>query len=144
MSGGELQPLRRGAVAVVVRDARLLVVRRSRHVAAPGMYCFPGGGIEPGESEAEAVRREMREELNVAVRPVRRLWQSVTSWRVDLAWWLAELDAQAVLSPDANEVESAHWLSVDEILALDDLLESNRHFFAAMREGTFRVEGLEP
>jgi hypothetical protein len=36
-------PGRRGAVAVVVRDGRMLVIRRARSVVAPLVYCFPGG-----------------------------------------------------------------------------------------------------
>jgi len=39
---------RRGVVAVVMRGEQFLVIRRSQHVRAPGMYCFPGGTIEAG------------------------------------------------------------------------------------------------
>ena len=45
---------RRGAVAVVMRKDRFLVIRRSAVVRAPGAFCFPGGGIEDTESEVEA------------------------------------------------------------------------------------------
>ena len=77
-------------------------------------YCFPGGGIEPGESEEVALVREIPEELGVTVRPVRRLWQCVTAWKVELAWWLAELDADAVPVANPAEVESIHWLTSGE------------------------------
>jgi hypothetical protein len=43
---------RRGVIAVVVREGRLLVIRRAQCVVAPGAICFPGGGIEPGELDA--------------------------------------------------------------------------------------------
>jgi len=44
----------RGAVAVVVRSGRLLLIRRSRFVvAAPRAFCFPGGAVEPGDDESE-------------------------------------------------------------------------------------------
>jgi 8-oxo-dGTP diphosphatase len=144
MSTSDTQSPRRGAVAVIVRDARLLVVRRSQHVAAPGRYCFPGGGIEPGESEAEAVRRELMEELRVVVEPVRQLWRSVTPWNVDLAWWLAELEAGAQVAPQPQEVESAYWLTLPELVALEGLLESNLFFLEAMCRGEFEIAGLEP
>ena len=66
-------PIRKhGVVAVILRGERFLVIRRSQHVRAPGMHCFPGGGIEPGEAEPDAVRRELLEELGVACRPLRR------------------------------------------------------------------------
>lgn len=127
---------------MVVRGERLLVIRRSQHVRAPGMYCFPGGTIEPGESEAAAITREMQEELAATVEPVRLLWRYVTSWGVDLAWWLVELPEDAALVHNPLEVEAFHWLLPSEIRALDQLLESNAHFLDAVDSGEIVVEGL--
>jgi 8-oxo-dGTP pyrophosphatase MutT (NUDIX family) len=124
-------PSRRGVVAVVVRGDRLLVIRRSQHVRAPGMHCFPGGAIEPGETEIEAVCREMLEELELAAEPQRLLWRSTTPWNVELAWWLVEIDAVAEPRPNPHEVESFHWLTPDEIRCLPQLLESNAEFLKA-------------
>ena len=73
---------RRGVIAVIVRDERFLVIRRSQHVVAPRAFCFPGGAIEGLESEPQALVRELREELGVDVTPRERLWASVTPWRV--------------------------------------------------------------
>lgn len=136
-------PIRkRGVVAVVPRGERLLVIRRSLYVRAPGMYCFPGGGIEEGETEEIALVREMQEELAVAVQPVRRLWSYVTSWGVDLAWWLAELPADAALVHNPQEVEAFHWMTPSEIRSLAQLLESNGHFLDAVERGEIVVDGL--
>jgi 8-oxo-dGTP pyrophosphatase MutT (NUDIX family) len=134
------EPKRRGAVAVIVRQGRLLVIRRSRLVVAPLRYCFPGGAIEPGESEQEALVREIREELNVEILPQRRLWQSVTPWRVDLAWWLGQLPAGAEPVPAPAEVESVHWYTPAEMAALDGLLESNQAFLEALSAGEIELD----
>ena len=125
-------PRRRGAVAVIERSGALLVIRRSQAVVAPGAYCFPGGGIEPGESEEQALVRELIEELQVEVRPLRRLWSSVTPWNVELAWSRTELPAGAIPQPSPAEVESIHWHTPAEIARLPGLLESNRQFLAAI------------
>ena len=101
-------PNRRGVVAVVVRQRRFLVIRRSAEVIAPGAFCFPGGGIEGAESEAEALEREFHEELAARIRPLRCIWRSTTRWHVELAWWLGELDESAELVPNPAEVESVH------------------------------------
>jgi 8-oxo-dGTP diphosphatase len=126
---------RRGAVAVIREQERLLVIRRSQHVVAPGAYCFPGGAIEPGESEEVALVRELREELNVEILPVRRVWRSVTPWQVELAWWLARLAPGSSPRAAPAEVESFHWHTREEMAALPELLESNRQFLTALARG---------
>jgi ADP-ribose pyrophosphatase YjhB (NUDIX family) len=129
--------VRRGVVAVVTRGERLLVIRRSQHVRAPGMHCFPGGAIEPGESEAEAARREMLEELSLVAEPQRLLWRSVTPWNVELAWWHVEIDIAAEPQPNPQEVESFHWLTPAEIRCLPALLASNLEFLNLWQTGQF-------
>jgi len=124
-----------GVVAVVIRGERLLVIRRSRHVRAPLMHCFPGGAIEPGEDEPAAVRRELCEELALAAMPRRLIWRSTTPWNVALAWWLTEIDSAAVPVANPLEVESFAWLTAEEILRLPDLLASNSEFLAAWQNG---------
>ncbi|HUY88479.1 MAG TPA: NUDIX domain-containing protein [Pirellulales bacterium] len=131
-ASSNVDPRRRGAVAVIERSGALLVIRRSQIVVAPGAFCFPGGGIEPGESEEEALVRELREELQVEVRPLRRLWSSVTPWNVELAWWQADLAAEAIPRPSPAEVESVHWYTLAEMAELPSLLESNRQFLSAI------------
>ncbi len=128
-------PLRRGTAAIIMRGDRYLVIRRSANVLAPLQYCFPGGGIEGAESESEAIIRELREELGVEIQPRYKVWHNLTRWNVDLAWWMADLGAD--ITPVANpaEVESVHWITADEMLALEELLESNRDFLEALAAG---------
>ena len=132
-------PGRRGAVAIVVQDNRMLVIRRSRHVIAPLAYCFPGGGIEDGETEEAAVVREVHEEIGIPIRPLRRLWQCVTAWKVHLAWWLAGMERTAVAAPNPREVESIHWFTPREMAELSELLDSNREFLELVERGEIRL-----
>ena len=53
--------------AAIVHDGRLLAARRSAPADLAGGWELPGGKVEPGESEADALVRECREELGVAV-----------------------------------------------------------------------------
>ena len=129
-------------MGVVLRDGRMLVIRRAASVVAPMVYCFPGGGIEAGESEEEALVREFREEVSVEFQPLRRLWRCVTPWKVELAWWLGELAAGAVPAANPREVESVHWLTPEEMAQLPDLLESNRQFLELLARGEISLARL--
>ena len=52
--------------AVIVRDGEFLAVRRARP-PMQGLFTLPGGGVEAGESLAEAVCREVREETGLTI-----------------------------------------------------------------------------
>lgn len=53
--------------AVIEQSQRFLVTRRQPGVHLAGMWEFPGGKIDPEESHSVALRREIREELDVDV-----------------------------------------------------------------------------
>jgi (d)CTP diphosphatase len=131
---------RRGVVAVITRCDEFLVIRRSQAVRAPGAFCFPGGGVEPGETEPAALRRELREELMAEIRVIRPLWQNRTASGVQLAWWRAELVEQSELTANPDEVASIHWLSASQLRLLPELLATNLEFLAALDRQEFRLD----
>jgi 8-oxo-dGTP diphosphatase len=53
--------------AAVLRDGRVLASRRTEPPRLAGLWEFPGGKVEPGEQDVEALVRELREELQVEV-----------------------------------------------------------------------------
>jgi 8-oxo-dGTP diphosphatase len=57
------------ASAAIMRDGKILVVRRARP-PANGLYTLPGGVVEIGETLIEAVVREVREETALEIEPV--------------------------------------------------------------------------
>lgn len=126
---------RRGAVAIILRQEKMLVIRRSEWVRAPRTICFPGGGIQDGETEEAALVRECREEIGVHARPVRRIWECVTPWGVHLGWWRADIDADAQLVANPAEVEAILWVTPQEMAAMPDVLESNYRFLALIEKG---------
>jgi 8-oxo-dGTP diphosphatase len=55
--------------AAIVRAGQILVVRRARS-PAEGLFSLPGGVVESGETLAQALIREVREETSLAIEPV--------------------------------------------------------------------------
>ncbi|MEX2520200.1 MAG: 8-oxo-dGTP diphosphatase MutT [Paracoccaceae bacterium] len=53
------------AVALIDRDGRVLIAERPEGKPMAGLWEFPGGKIEPGETPEEALIRELQEELGV-------------------------------------------------------------------------------
>ena len=51
--------------AIIQRDNKFLIGRRGPSEKSPGLWEFPGGKIENGESPQECIKRELKEELNI-------------------------------------------------------------------------------
>jgi mutator protein MutT len=62
-AGGAAPPRLVAVAAVIERDDRFLLTRRQTGVHLEGLWEFPGGKVDAGESHAAALRRELREEL---------------------------------------------------------------------------------
>ncbi len=140
MQAGEVRPNgRRGVVAVTRRDDRFLAIRRGLTVVAGGTICFPGGHVEPGEEEHEAVVRECHEELAAIVEARECVWRSMTSWGTELAWWTVTLRSDNELVPHPVEVSEILWLSAREMMEHPDVLEGNRPFLEAVMAGRIPV-----
>jgi 8-oxo-dGTP diphosphatase len=111
--------------AAIIRDGKVLIVRRARPPAG-GLYTLPGGGVEPGETLFEAVMREVREETALEVEPVgiagyREAIGRDAGGRVErhyvilpfAARWLA---GEPVLNEELSE---AMWLDPPDIAGLE-------------------------
>jgi len=70
-----LAPKRIEVVAgLIFRDGRLLACQRHENAAFPLKWEFPGGKVEAGESDVEALRRELLEELGIAVQDAKQVF----------------------------------------------------------------------
>lgn len=61
-------PTIRVVAAVIERDRTYLITQRRRSAALPLLWEFPGGRVEEGETDAQALAREVRHRLGVDVR----------------------------------------------------------------------------
>ncbi|WNV74725.1 NUDIX hydrolase [Geodermatophilus sp. DSM 44513] len=124
-------------VGAVVLDGRgrLLLVRRGTEPGR-GLWSVPGGRVEPGESPAAAVEREVREETGLAVRAgaevgrVRVPGPGVVYDVVDLACTLLDLGATPVAGDDADAVTFAAAADLERLACTPLLLETLRSWGA--------------
>jgi mutator protein MutT len=103
--------------AVVERDGRFLVARRPRGVHLEGLWEFPGGKCDPGESLQQCLERELREELGAASRigeKVMAVAHAYSERRVELHFFNCELleDPRPVLGQELQ------WVSREGLSAL--------------------------
>ena len=115
--------------AAIVRDGRVLAARRTLPASAAGRWEFPGGKVEPGETDDSSLVREIDEELGIRIRVERWLEGREpigTSHVLRVA--VATLVAG---DPDPTEHDEVRWLAADE---LDDVdwLDADRPFLAEL------------
>ena len=101
--------------AVIVQDGRVLACERSAPPEVAGRWEFPGGKVEAGETDAQALARECAEELGVRVAVGARVGPDVP-----LAHGRAVLRVFTVTllngdEPRALEHTAMRWLSADEL-----------------------------
>ena len=120
-------------VGAVVQDAegRLLLIRRGREPGR-GLWSLPGGRVEPGETPAEAVEREVQEETGLEVRagaPVGRVQipgPGVVYDVVDFACALMRPDAEPVAGDDAEAVTFADAAALERLACTPRLVDTLR------------------
>ena len=130
---------RHAVVAVIIEQSRFLVIRRSEFVRAPGLLCFPGGGIEADENFESAICRELSEELGLQIMVTKHIWTSVTRWGTKLEWLICKRDPQCDPVPAPDEVAEVNWLFEADLRGRTDLLGSLPDFFAAKDAGEFQL-----
>ena len=59
--------------AIILNQNKILITQRSEKMKLPLKWEFPGGKLEEGENEKEAIIREIKEELNIEILPLKRI-----------------------------------------------------------------------
>lgn len=106
----------RVVASVIEREGRLLVCERPAHKRHGGLWEFPGGKVEPDESDREAVQRELEEELGVAVRAVGPVLHSVADPGSHFVIEFLPVEIEG--EPRCLEHAALAWVTEEELLSL--------------------------
>jgi A/G-specific adenine glycosylase len=105
------------AVAALEHRGRWLVQRRAPSGLLGGLWEFPGGKVEPGESPSEACRREIAEETgfsSVELRPVGEVRHAYSHFTVTIHVFAGRLSA----APLRRAARGARWVTPEEFRRL--------------------------
>jgi 8-oxo-dGTP pyrophosphatase MutT (NUDIX family) len=107
---------------LIARSQVLLTLRSAERLAYPSTWALPGGHVEPGELEVEALRRELREELGIDVLghddvPTSRLRLTAGAPSADLhlSTWRVRTWRGQPRNLLRDEHDRIAWLGADEL-----------------------------
>ena len=124
--------LRVVAAALFDAERRVLIAERPAGKHMAGWWEFPGGKVGSDESDAQALIRELREELGVDAEPdaeIMTLTHDYPDRVVDLVLWRATVKSGVPRGLDGQQLK---WVDCGA-LAAERLLEADRPFIAALQ-----------
>lgn len=110
--------------ALIVNDDKVLLGKCAKECDLKGLWMYPGGKIEEGESELVALAREISEEAGIDIKDCRQLEKATirTPGFEDIVYLLVA-DKLLDVEPDFREFELLSWVYLDEA----DCLELSSH-----------------
>lgn len=131
--------MRHVAVAVVIKNGRVLACQRKKGARYELKWEFPGGKFEDGETAEQCLRRELMEELSIEVGPIEKMEIEVShyddggTYQVHYAYVM-----NFVGQPTNNVFEDIRWVSPTELSNLD-VLEGNRGIVKRLVDSHFMI-----
>lgn len=106
--------------AVIAHEGRYLITQRNANAVLPLLWEFPGGRVEPDESETSALLREVKGRIGVDVIVGAKLGEHLhdyTTYQVHLTMYSCQLPAEA--RPYPATVADLRWVTSREFLDYD-------------------------
>lgn len=101
--------------AMIEKDGRYLITQRPPTASLPMLWEFPGGRVEPGETDQEALARELREEMAIDVAVGDRcvhVEHSYEAYDIDFCVYRCRLSAGPVQN---LRVHAHRWVRPEEL-----------------------------
>lgn len=106
------------SAGILTEEGRILITRRPEGTHLGGLWEFPGGKQEAGETAEVCLKRELMEELGIRVRmerPLATIHHAYTSKTVTLHFFLCTREEG---QPTPRQGQAIRWVSVQELARL--------------------------
>ncbi len=113
------------AIALIIQDKQVLVSLRPQHVFQGGLWEFPGGKVEQGETAAQALKREISEELAISVVSLQTFMKVQHDYKETSVLLEVFIVDKFLGEPQGAEGQQIKWLAMSE-LNTDDFPQANR------------------
>lgn len=105
--------------AIIEIEGKILLAQRPPQSDQPGLWEFAGGKVEQGETQPQALIRELREELGIVVEPqgwIASHQHQVSGRLIHLhAWWVPRFSGELT----AHEHSALAWVTPEQALTYD-------------------------
>lgn len=105
--------------AIVLKYDKILATQRSEKMKLPLKWEFPGGKLEPQESEIDCIKREIKEELSIEISILRKLSESIHDYgdvKIKLIPFVAKYNSGDILLTEHKDYK---WMEKQDLLTLD-------------------------
>ncbi|MCX6134996.1 MAG: (deoxy)nucleoside triphosphate pyrophosphohydrolase [Ignavibacteriales bacterium] len=128
----------RAAVAIIQNGKQILICQRKKTSRYGLKWEFPGGKVEEGESFFDCMKRELREELSIAVERFDRSESQISRYDDGgvfevMYFFVSRFEG----TPVNNAFEQIRWVTLPELRLLD-ILEGNKPIVSRMNEAIFQ------
>ena len=112
---------------------KVLIARRAEHLHQGGLWEFPGGKVEAGETVEQALTRELQEELAISIsafEPLLAISHDYQDKSVLLdVWWISSFSGE----PAGRQGQPLRWAAITELRQLD-FPAANKAIVTALEE----------
>jgi mutator protein MutT len=129
------------AAIVNPKSKKILLAKRSKDTTYPGLWCTPGGTVEDGEYQLQALSRELREEILIALK-INGVKEEVYCYDIrstrsgkmtTVVCYHVPIDAIEGIPAPGDKTEEVRWFSADELSELTMTPADEANYTALLR-----------
>lgn len=135
------EKIRYRAAGVVVKDNCIVLIKR--HKKGEVYYIFPGGGVEKNETVEDALKRELKEELNIIVKSYNKLFEVIdenkNTKQIGTYFMVKDFEGEFELGGPEKNKHNEHNQYHIELIPLEDFRKVKDVLPIQARENLYKI-----